>query len=55
MDVPMVLVQMESGHGGAGATVFLNSIFNHPDTKPEDIAVSRSPPWALDDPDPVAR
>jgi acyl-CoA synthetase len=39
-DVPLVLRAMrEAGlTAGAGATVFLNSIFNHPDTRPEDIA-----------------
>jgi acyl-CoA synthetase (AMP-forming)/AMP-acid ligase II len=39
-DVPLVLRAMrESGlTAGAGATVFLNSIFNHPDVTREDIA-----------------
>jgi len=39
-DVPMVLRAMREHDltTGQGATVFLNSIFNHPDTTPEDIA-----------------
>jgi acyl-CoA synthetase (AMP-forming)/AMP-acid ligase II len=39
-DVPLVLRAMrEAGlTAGAGATVFLNSIFNHPDTTREDLA-----------------
>jgi acyl-CoA synthetase (AMP-forming)/AMP-acid ligase II len=39
-DVPLVLRAMRECDltTGTGATVFLNSIFNHPDTTPEDLA-----------------
>jgi acyl-CoA synthetase len=39
-DVPTVLRAMREYDltAGAGATVFMNSIFNHPDTRPDDIA-----------------
>jgi len=39
-DVPLVLRAMRECNltTGVGATVFLTSIFNHPDTKPEDLA-----------------
>ncbi len=39
-DMPTVLRAMREHDlcAGAGATVFMNSIFNHPDTRPDDIA-----------------